>query len=232
MRITRNDKMISRRARFGTYASLAGMAILIGGFAISIFAQQYLYLSMVALILGFGLSQFGGYNMRRFGTVRRPDMLLADEMKGFDDRYHFYAWELPVPYVLLSPQGVYAFSTRDQNGPVTVRGDRFRQKFSLGRAFFFLAQEGLGNPAQEAQANAARLQKLIQQDLPETPVQIQPAVVFINPDVQLDVDEPAVPILDLKSLKKWLRGTGKGGALKNADYRALEKALDARAGRA
>jgi hypothetical protein len=32
-----------------------------------------------------------------------------------------------------------------------------------------------------------------------------------------------------KDLKKWLRGTGKGDALKSADLKALEQAFDAAA---
>ena len=59
-----------------------------------------------ALVLGFVLAQFGTYNLRRWGRSPRPDEVLAEGMKGFDDRFHFYAWILPAPFVLLSPQGI------------------------------------------------------------------------------------------------------------------------------
>jgi hypothetical protein len=36
-------------------------------------------------------------------------------------------------------------------------------------------------------------------------------------------------VLDLKSLRKWLRGSGKGDGAKGFDYRSVEKVLDARA---
>ena len=40
--------------------------------------------------LGFLLAQYGNYNLRRYGRSPRPDQILEESMKGFDDRYHLY----------------------------------------------------------------------------------------------------------------------------------------------
>ena len=150
-------------------------------------------------------------------------------MKGFDDRYHLYSWSLPAPSVLLSPQGVYSFVTRDQSGEITVNGSQWRSKFNLGRVLLAFAQEGMGNPTNEALEGAGRLGSWIKAELPDVSIEIQPAIVFINAKAQLQVNEPTVPVMDAASLKKWLRGTGKGANLKSADYKALETLFGARA---
>ena len=55
---------------------------------------------------------------------------------------------------------------------------------------------------------------------------MQPAVLFLASNVQLTINEPVVPVMQVEGLKKWLRGTGKGASLKNAEYRALEQLFD------
>ncbi len=223
MRVTANTKMIHRRRRLGTITSLAGIAVLIAGmFASFNRNQQLVWVSLAALVIGFILAQFGSYYMRRWGRTPRPDQLLEESMKGFDDRYSFYIWTLPAPYVLLSPQGVYTFITRDQTGTVTTTGSTWNTKFSLSRVLLVFAQEGLGNPTEEARRQAAQLQDWLHSKLPEVSANVEPVIVFIDPRVTLQVTDPAVPVLDTKSVKKWLRGGGKGTALKAADFKALE----------
>ncbi len=228
MRVTTNQKIIKRRGRLGMIASLAGIGVLALGMLAS-FRQQFVWASLGALVLGFVLAQFGSYNLRRWGRSPRPDEVLAEGMKGFDDRYHFYAWSLPVPYVLLSPQGVYTLTTRDQTGQVAVTGSTWKSKLSLGRLLSIFAQEGLGNPTIDAQAQAAKLDAWIKGKLPDVNVEVQPGIVFIDPRVQLDVSAPTVPVVGSKEIKKWLRGGGKVQNLRTADLRALETLFDAEA---
>lgn len=222
MQITTNDRLIKSRSRLGTYASLAGIVVLAGGMIAS-FQTQYLWVSLAALVTGFVLAQFGTYSLRRWGRRPRPDQALSTALKGFDDRFHFYAWGLPAPYVLLSPQGVYSFIARDQTGQITVTGSQWRSKFTLGRIFMLFAQEGLGNPTEEAVSQAQRFEAWIKSKRPELSVAVQPVIVFIDERAELTISEPMAPVLDTKGLKKWLRGAGKGDTLKTADYKALEE---------
>jgi hypothetical protein len=213
------------------YASLAGLGVLALGLVAS-FQQQYLWVSLVAIMLGFLLSQYGTYSLRRWGRgrrVQRPDEVLAAALKGFDDRYHFYAWSLPTPYVLLSPQGVYTFATRDQTGQISVNGSLWHSKFTLSRFLLLFAQEGLGNPTSEALEYADRMRAWIKSQLPDVAVSVQPTIVFIDERAQLQINEPTVPVLVPKGIKKWLRGAGRGDTLSSADYKALEELFDAKA---
>ena len=228
MQVSTNEKLIARRRRIGTYASFGGLGVLLAGMIAS-FQVQYIWYSLIALVAGFLLAQFGNYNLRRWGRSPRPDQVIETALKGFDDRYHLYSWSLPAPLVLLSPQGVYSFVTRDQAGEITVNGSQWRSKFTIGRALLAFAQEGLGNPSSEALEGASRLASWIKTELPDVAIEVQPAVVFINAKAQLQVDEPTVPVMDAASLKKWLRGSGKGANLKSADYKTLETLFGARA---
>lgn len=225
MRVTSNSKLIRRRARLGMTASLAGMAVLVVGLFAS-FRPQLIWVSLVTLLLGFLLAQIGTYNVRRWGRSPRPDQVLEESMKGFDDRYHFYAWSLPAPYVLLAPQGLYCLVTRDQRGKISATGANWHSKFNLGRALLMFAQEGLGNPTEEARAQAMRLQEWVRNKLPEVSASVQPLIIFIDPRAELQVTDPVVPVLDAKGMKKWLRGSGKGEMLKPADLKALETLFD------
>ncbi len=227
MRVTTNTKLIRRRSKLGMTASLGGIGILVAGMIVSLNrSQELVWASLVALMLGFLLAQFGSYNLRRYGRRPRPDQVLEAAMKGFDDRYHLYAWSLPAPYVLLGPSGLYTFITRDHTGQVAVTGSTWRTRWTLSRVLMFFAQEGLGNPTQEAQAQTARFNEWLKQKLPGVAVTAQPAIVFIDERVQLQATEPTVPVLEAKGIKKWLRGAGRGDTLKTADFKALEALLD------
>ncbi len=227
MRLTTNTKLIRRRSKLGMTASLGGIAILVVGMVVSLNRNQtFVWVSLVALVLGFLLAQFGSYNLRRYGRQPRPDQVLELAMKGFDERYHLYAWSLPAPYVLLGPNGLYTFITRDQTGQVAVTGSTWRTRWSVSRVLMFFAQEGLGNPTQEAQAQVARFNEWLKQKLPGVAVTAQPAIVFIDERAQLQVTEPTIPVLEAKGLKKWLRGGGRGDSLKTADFKALEALFD------
>lgn len=231
MRVTTNPKLIRRRGRLGMTASLAGIAVLAAGMFASL-RQQYMWVSLVALILGFVLAQVGSYHLRRWSRSPRPDQVLEAGLKGFDDRYHFYSWTLPAPFVLLGPQGIYNIVTKDQTGKITVTGSRWSTKATLARLLLLFGQEGLGNPSAEAQAQAVKLGDWIKAQRPNVAATVQPMVVFIDERAELQINEPSVPVLDTKGIKKWLRGGGKGETLKPADLKVLEALFDEAAAKA
>ena len=228
MQVTTNEKYIRRRSKLGTYASLGGLGVLVAGFVAS-FQQNLIWVSLIAIVLGFILAQYGNYSLRRWGRSPRPDEIIEAALKGFDDRFHYYAWSLPMPYVLLSPQGVYIFIVRDQSGQITVNGSQWKSKFNISKLLMAFASEGLGNPTSEAQDNAGRLATWIKGKLPNFAGTVQPVIVFTDPRAQLQISEPIVPVMEPKELKKWLRGAGKGDFLKTAEFKALEQILSAEA---
>ncbi|MCS7222279.1 MAG: hypothetical protein RML36_15535 [Anaerolineae bacterium] len=223
MRIITNDKLIRRRARIGSLASWVGLGVLVGGMVAS-FWPQYIYISFACLIIGFFAANIGTYQLRRFGRRPRPDQVLTQELKGLDNRYVFYAWVLPSPYVLLGPSGLFLFVTRDQWGRVICEGSRWRQPFRISRILTALGQEGLGNPTRELLDEIHHMERWLAARLPEDErPPIQGAVVFIHPKVELELNNPTVPVLPAVKLKSWFRSQTKQRALNEQQRLTLER---------
>ncbi len=216
MRVYVNEKKVRFRSRVGTIASLVGMGVLLGGMIITLRIRPdrpdypfWLSLALAALVVGFFAAQIGNYNIRYF--ARRPirmDQALDQALKGFDDRYEVYHWLLPADHVLLGPAGLYVVVLRDSRYPVHAVGARWRQPFTLRRVFTILAQEGLGDPVGEALAEVKRLREWLQKIDPDLDVEVKPLVFFVEP-VPITREDPAVPPLLPKELKKYLRKQAK-----------------------
>lgn len=205
MQIYTNEPYVRKRARQGQYITWASMAILLVGAGISFFLPQYVAIALICLPIGFIGSNVGSAYMRRFVRKPRPDEEIARSLKGLDDRFEYYAWQLPVANVLLGPSGLYAFIVRDADGQVIASNGNWKQPFSVSRIFTIFAREGLGNPTREAAAEASRLQSWIQQNQPELTIEPKPVVVFTNPKAQLNLDNPGVTVVALGQLKELVR---------------------------
>ena len=76
MRVTVNEPFLRRRANIARWTTLIGLGILVVGLLVS-FNEQYYYLSLPALIVGFILANISGYNSNRYVKEPRPDQSLA-----------------------------------------------------------------------------------------------------------------------------------------------------------
>ena len=210
-----------------------------GGFAG--FLQQYWsWISFGALFVGFLCASIGSYYINRYARrrwsgsrfVERPDQVLERSMKGLDDKFAFFSQSLPAAYVLAGPNGVTVFALRSDKGRVIVEGDKWREPFSLTRFFTFFAREGVGNPHQDLEDQKQRLRGLLAQAggdatgasaLAETPM--DGAVVFLNPDVQLEVTNPVIPVLRPDQVKDYVRARVKEARVPGATQRGLTEYL-------
>jgi MFS family permease len=241
MKIYRNLTTIRNKEKRGRRLSLIGLGILMIGLLASFvptwlppdepattpltqfFQQYWMWISFVALPVGFIFASFGSYYINRFarrrwkGTkvIARPDELLERSLKGFDNKYAYFAWSLPAQYVLVGPCGVIIFAARSDRGRVTVQGDKWREPFSIGRIFTIFAREGLGNPSGEVEEQANKLRALLTvngsgeeentQDGNLDSVPITGAAVFLSPEVLLTVDNPNIPALRAEQVKEFVR---------------------------
>ncbi len=195
-------------------------------------------ISFGALPIGFLFASVGSYFINRFALRRwpgskrleRPDQALERSLKGFDDKYAFFSHSLPIPYLLSGPCGVLIFVVRSDKGKVTASGNRWREPFSLGRVFTIFAREGVGNPARDVEDQAKSIREMLSkaegpaaEQLKTVPV--DGAAVFLNPLVQLEVDDPAVPALRADQVKEWVRRKSKEAKLQQSTVRALNEAL-------
>lgn len=260
MKLYRNRMEIRRKESLGRRLSLTGLGILLIGLLASfvpswippesqptsapaIFLQQYwAWISFVALPLGFLFASFGSYFVNRFArrrwpgikTISRPDEMLERAMKGFDDKYAYFAWSLPANHVLVGPHGIMVFALRSDRGKVTVQGDRWREPFGLGRFFMVFAREGVGNPALELQDQIRKLRALVDQapvsaGESAAAVPIEPVALFLNPEMQITLENPSMAVLRPDQLKDYVRRRAKEAKIPPATLRAVMDYLAANA---
>jgi hypothetical protein len=234
MRVYRDEPSIRSKERMGRRLSLAGLGVLFVGMLASFTPNvwppdatvvnpvaewlqfNWAYISFAALPLGFICASVGSYFINRFArrrwpggrTIARPDELLERNMRGFDDKYTYFAWALPANYVVTGPFGLLLFAVRRDKSKVTVNGDRFREPFGIGRIFTIFAREGLGNPVGELNDHERKMREMLAQangtgDLEDVP--IHKAVVFLNPEAEVNADGPVVPVLRGEQVKEHLR---------------------------
>ena len=201
------------------------------------FVQRYwTVISFGALAVGFIASNIGSYYINRFAPrrwpgskrVARPDEVVESGLKGFDDKYALFLWGLDdVPYLLVGPSGVRVFLVRSDKGMVRVDGDSFREQFSLGRLLTFLNREGLGKPMREKEEAELKVRELFQEGessgvlvMNAADIPIESAAVFINPAMQLELENPSLPVLRVDQLKKYVRMKG-DQQLEAGDVRAV-----------
>lgn len=207
MKVKTDSKFIAGKARLGKYTSLAGLVILTGGMVLSFSKPELFELSLLCLILGFGVASIGSYNVSHWVKPPRGDEVLEKALKGLSNKYQLFNYVLPSPHVLLTPFGVYVLYTKKQDGQVVYKGqNKWQQKKDLKRRFrlFFGGEQPLGNPAAEMGSEVSVIQKYLSRNLPDADISVSGAIVFLSPDVQLTLESTDLPVMLPKDLKKFL----------------------------
>lgn len=232
MVVIRDEKRIARLGRLAQIFSFAGLGVLIAGLLLIFItdnANVFIY-QMVALVIGFILSQFGLHFAHRY--LRRPRMDQAlDKAAGKFARKdgRLYHYMLPANHVLLLPTSVIVLVAKFQTGRISASGDVWQQK-GLGLRGM-MGREGLGNPSREADEAVARLKAFIDGAAPlAAEVPVIPIIVFTAQNVDsLEVKESRIPAVHAAKLSGALRqSTINLKPMPAEAYQALRAAFDAR----
>jgi len=211
MIIVRNENLIQRNTIIAKYSGIISIAILAAGMYLSFRYQEQIMYSMIALILGFTLSQVGIFYTNRFGRSPRPDQEMDNALKGLDDLFSIYHYQSSVSHLLVGPAGIWILFPFSQKGKVIYDDKKGRWK-RIGGNFYmrFFAQDSIGNPTQEINAAVKRLTKGLSK-IPdfELPV-IKAALVFTNERAEIDAEGAPYPTLHARQLKKLIRKEAKG----------------------
>ena len=212
MRIVKNEKLINRNAKIGQYTSLAALVVLGAGMYISIKRQDLFIYAVVALILGFVMTQVGMYFSNRWGRSPRPDEQLDSALKGLPGDTVIYHYVTPVPHLLVGPAGIWNLHTYHQRGKLSYSRNRWRLSgggFMQGYMSIF-GQEGLGRPDIDIPAEANSLKKHLAKSMDEQEIpEIQSVLIFTNEEMQVDATDAPLPALKLKQLKEFMRQRAK-----------------------
>ncbi len=232
MNIIRNDKLIKRNGRIAQIAMFAGLLTLGGGMYVSFANPEQITISMVALLLGFILSQVGIFYMNRWGRKPRPDELIDNALKGLDKKNSLYHYSSPVSHLLVGPAGVWVLLPYHQRGNITYGGGRWRQSgggLMLGYLKIF-GQEGLGRPDLEVRSEIQAMEKFLTKHLPEGEIpNVQAALVFYDPRVEINIPDDETPpaeTVTIKDLKDVLRKGSKGHGLTLEKTKLIQDAIE------
>jgi hypothetical protein len=229
MKIIKNEKLINRNARISSIITLVSLIILGSGMYITFRQPEMINLSILALLVGFLLSQVGIFLTNRWGRKPRPDQMLDSALKGLDKNYSLFHYQAPPAHVLVGPAGVWVINAKHQRGTITYRKDRWRQKGG-GLLFAYLktfAQEGIGRPDLEIDSDVERLEKYLKKRLPDTELPpIQAMLVFFHPDIELNVEAAPNPTLLAKKMKEFIRKEAKNKTLNTELSNKIQAALE------
>ena len=211
MEIITNESLIRRNARLGQITSIAGLLVLALGMYISFARPELFNYSLLALLVGFALSQIGIYFGNRFGRHPRPDESLDLALKGLDGRFTMYHYKTPATHLLIGPSGIWVISPRSTRGAISYNESRRRYVQRGGNLYMkIFAQESLGRPDMEISGEIEGFTRFLKQRMPEKELpEIQAALVFTNDATQVEADNAPIPTMHVKKLKEFIRKTAK-----------------------
>jgi hypothetical protein len=211
MIIVRNHKLIRRNRLIGSVSGILAIAVLGLGMYASFKYQEQISYSLIALVLGLALSQFGMYYANRFGRSPRPDQELDAALKGLDDQFTLYHYQSPVDHLLVGPAGVWLLLPFPNKGKVIYNEGKGRWEKIGGNLYLRLfAQDTLGRPDKDIERGLRSLRKDLN-SIPELELpEIKAALVFTEEKAVVDADNAPYPTLHALQLKKLIRKEAKG----------------------
>jgi hypothetical protein len=228
MKIIKNEKLIQRNGRIGSGLSIAALVVLGLGMYISLTHQDLFIYALIALIVGFIMTQVGMYLGNRYGRRPRPDEKLDMGLKGMPGDYTLYHYTTPASHLLVGPAGVWLLMPYHQRGQVVFKKNRWQMS---GGGFMqsymrIFGQESLGRPDVEIDKETGSLQKYLAKrmegsDLPE----IKSALVFTSDEVEINPEGADIPALKLKQLKDFIRQKAKEKPIGSLQLTAIKAAL-------
>jgi hypothetical protein len=229
MKILTHERNIRRNAKIGQYTSIAALVILAGGMYVSFVYPTLYYISLLALLGGFMLSQVGIFYGNRWGRHPRIDERLTGALKGLTKDYTIYNFLTPVNHLLVGPAGIWIVEPFYQRGNIVFQGGKWKQKGG-GLILSYLkifAQEGLGRPDLEVKADIENLTSFFKKTLGEeqTLPQINVAMVFTDEKVVLNADGSPIPAMKIDQFKDFLRNTAKQAQLSPAEIKRVTDIL-------
>lgn len=204
MRVVTNQKLVDRNRRIATWLFLATLVVLVGGFILinySVFTGSappgvIIILQALLLPVALALTLVSVRMTNHWARKPYPEEVFDESVKGLSRKsilYHYY--HFPARHVLIAPQGVFAIVTRWHDGKFSVDDeDQWKtHKNAFLRVFSLMRMDGIGNPTDEARQAAEHVQEQLAEIAPD--VEVQPLILFINSNADLEIGDVSVPVL-------------------------------------
>ena len=122
MRKISNPGLLKRNKQIGNIGQLGGMAVLVGGLAVTQYWEDRIDLMYLAMIAGFILVSIGSTFTNRWGRTPPPDQAVDDLLKGLDDRHTIVHFRLGADHALFTPNGIVAILGKYERGSISFDG--------------------------------------------------------------------------------------------------------------
>ena len=228
MRIIRDIGYVKKKRRIARVSALIGFVMLGAAFWLATATgPDGVLLAYVPLLGGTLAFHFGMQQIAKWSRNPRNDQLLDTHLRSLGDKYTLMHYantgKRVIEHLLLHPGGLETLVVREMAGTVAYDNGRWRRRGAgIGR-FFGMGGPQLGNPSAEAQADLNALNQLLSQAQLE--VETDAGIVFVNPAVELDVEEPDFPVMNGDGLPEFIRSLPADHDLRPADRQALIELL-------
>lgn len=212
MKIIKNEKLIKRNSTIGNWTSLGALVVLGLGMYISLTRTDLFVYALLALLVGFTLTQVGMYMGNRFGRSPRPDEKLDAGLKGLSGEYTIYHYTTPASHLLVGPAGLWVLLPYHQRGQVSLHKNRWRMSGGgfLQSYMRIFGQESLGRPDIDAEGEINSIRKHLEKQLDGSAIpEISPLMVFTSEEVEIEAVEAPIAALKLKQVKEFIRQKAK-----------------------
>ncbi|MGQ9675697.1 MAG: nuclease-related domain-containing protein [Chloroflexota bacterium] len=206
MQLVVNRPFVRRKERIGKIGMILGFVGFFIGLAFVLQAgpqaSTVTYIGAYAgAILGLVAFNVGSYHYQLWSRKPTPLDTILGALKGMHKKSTLFSYlpHLPAEHVLLTPGGVFVLLVKHVDGKVSGTNEHW--KHVPERRFAALlnpfSQVRLGSPAKEARAAEAAVQQILAKALGTgaDDVPVESVVLFTNPLVQVDLQDPSVPVV-------------------------------------
>lgn len=229
MKVTTNTQIIESRTKWARRVAPVSMLLLLGGLITNFMSYnrpELFQVTMVLLGVGVVSAIISSHLVNNWVREPRADQLLTYLLEKFGNDYILFNYTGPVSHILVAPNALYTIAVKSQSGQITVNGRRATRKFDWRRLLRLFADDSLGAPVRDAEGQAERLKKFLSQRMgPEEIPPVLPLLLFSNKNVQLSVQEPAVPTMTSSEFKTYLREQGKKRVITQEQRRKVVELL-------
>lgn len=227
MRIVRHNGYIASRKRRARWTAFLGFLVLTSTLWIAL-NPDLLLPAYIAMFLGFIMFNIGMQQVGKWSRNPRNDQFLDALLRDkLSDKYvliHFAPiGKRKAEHLLWHPGGLLTITMKELDGTVTERGPRWNRKgIGLRRIFSFSGPQ-LGNPSMETEAAVKEVEAYLGERQME--FEVDGAIVFFHPEVELEIEEPIYPVLHGDELPEFIRDLEPDPSITRAEQEAFLEPL-------
>lgn len=206
MKITSNEKEISKNTKIGYWSVLISYPILAWGAMLYLISSDNLKTSFPMMLIGLILFQIGK-TFRPWG--RGAENQFNKALGKLGNEYHIFHYRKNVSHMLIGPAGIWLLIPNYSQEDVEYNEKSRKWKpvySSIWKRFGSFFKEKFGRPDMELLIESGTLDKFLQKfwTYEESP-HINAAIIFMDESIKLFTKNSPIPSIKLSKLKETIR---------------------------